>query len=272
MKKIFMAMFLAALVPSTAIAHDFKTPLQDGVLAQFDGIIINGQNVNEAYESTKQQMVAAAKVKLDANDAKFNVVVREYNAKYEQERAMATIVSRMNAYGGNNSYNYLPTTGGYIHWLALQGVEEGCFHTSVAELERHATLFEERVGLWFDYINQKQKHGETEEEIYKTVSHEYINKLLTPFAQAKEAKILAEAEEQNKKIKDYNCRVVVGTKINTLEAIGSIFGIGTGGASNKLCKDEKKCKLLPVYNNDILELACTCGHPLSDHKFKYKKY
>ena len=180
-----MAMFLAALVPSTAIAHDFKTPLQDGVLAQFDGIIINGQNVNEAYESTKQQMVAAAKVKLDANDAKFNVVVREYNAKYEQERAMANIVSRMNAYGGNNSYNYLPTTGGYIHWLALQGVEEGCIHTSVAELERHATLFEERVGLWFDYINQKQKHGETEEEIYKTVSHEYINKLLTPFAQAK---------------------------------------------------------------------------------------
>ena len=165
MKKIFMAMFLAALVPSTAIAHDFKTPLQDGVLAQFDGIIINGQNVNEAYESTKQQMVAAAKVKLDANDAKFNVVVREYNAKYEQERAMANIVSRMNAYGGNNSYNYLPTTGGYIHWLALEGVEEGCFHTSVAELERHATLFEERVGLWFDYINQKQKHGETEEEI-----------------------------------------------------------------------------------------------------------
>ena len=93
MKKIFMAMFLAALVPSTAIAHDFKTPLQDGVLAQFDGIIINGQNVNEAYESTKQQMVAAAKVKLDANDAKFNVVVREYNAKYEQENKEMAINS-----------------------------------------------------------------------------------------------------------------------------------------------------------------------------------
>lgn len=177
----------------------------------------------------------------------------------------------MNAYGGNNSYNYLPTAGGYIHWLALQGTEEGCFHTSVAALEQHATLFEERVELWFDYINKKQTATFDEDKIINAMTHKYVNEILVPFAKAKEEKILAEAEEQNEKIKDYNCRVVVGTKINTLGAIGSIFGIGTSGASNKLCKDEKKCKLLPIYNNDILELGCACGHPLSDHKFKYKK-
>lgn len=271
MKKILFALLLAAFVPNIAIAHEFKTPLASGVVAQFDDIIINGQTANEAFSSTKQKMLDSVQAAIDANNASMNEAWNKYNAKYKQERAMANIVSRMNAYGGNNSYNYLPTAGGYIHWLALQGTEEGCFHTSVAALEQHATLFEERVELWFDYINKKQTATFDEDKIINAMTHKYVNEILVPFAKAKEEKILAEAEEQNEKIKDYNCRVVVGTKINTLGAIGSIFGIGTSGASSKLCKDEKKCKILPIYNNDILELGCACGHPLSDHKFKYKK-
>ena len=257
MKKILFALLLTALVPNIAIAHEFKTPLASGVVAQFDGIIINGQTANEAFSSTKQKTLDSVQAAIDANNASMNEAWNKYNAKYRQERAMANIVSRMNAYGGNNSYNYLPTAGGYIHWLALQGTEEGCFHTSVAALEQH--------------INKKQTATFEEDKIINAISHKYVNEILAPFAKAKEERILAEAEEQNEKIKDYNCRVVVGTKINTLGAIGSIFGIGTSGASNKLCKDEKKCKLLPIYNNDILELGCACCHPLSDHKFKYKK-
>lgn len=271
MKKILFALLLVALVPNSAMAHEFKTPLAHGVVSQFDGIIINGQTLNEAFRSNKQEIIDAAQAAVDVNNAKMNEAWNKYNAKYKQERAMANIVSRMNAYGGNNSYNYLPTAGGYIHWLALQGTEEGCFHTSVAALEQHAALFEERVELWFDYISKKQTATYEEDKIIDATTHKYINKILAPFAEVKEAKILAEAKDQNEKIKDYNCRVVVGTKINTLGAIGSIFGIGTSGASSKLCKDEKRCKLLPIYNNDILELGCACGHPLSNHKFKYKK-
>lgn len=54
-KKILFSLLLVALVPNIAIAHEFKTPLASGVVAQFDDIIINGQTANEAFSSTKQK-------------------------------------------------------------------------------------------------------------------------------------------------------------------------------------------------------------------------
>ena len=108
-KKILFSLLLVALVPSSAMAHEFTTPLAHGVVSQFDGIIINGQTLNEAFRSNKQEIIDAAQAAVDVNNAKMNEAWNKYNAKYKQERAMANIVSRMNAYGGNNSYNYLPT-------------------------------------------------------------------------------------------------------------------------------------------------------------------
>ena len=93
MKKILFALLLAAFVPNVALAHEFKTPLASGVVAQFDGIIINGQTANEAFSSTKQKMLDSVQAAIDANNASMDEAWNKYNAKYRQERAMANIES-----------------------------------------------------------------------------------------------------------------------------------------------------------------------------------
>lgn len=272
MKKMFLTLAFAIILPTTSFAsHEFTTPLAPGVLDQFDGIVINGQTAQEAVTAIQPQIKKTTNASIYAGQAYLEQYADKYNELTKRERAMADISSRMQAYAYTSPYEYISTAGGYMHWLAFLGIEEGCFHTSVQALEAHAALFEQRVDAYFKYEDVKNERAKIAETLPQDVEHKYINDVLAPFVEAKELAYAEKLKATNESIKDYNCRVEVGTKVDTVGAIASIFGIASSGTKIKYCKDDKNCHFIPIWNKDILTTGCTCGHSISDHHIKYKK-
>ena len=272
MKKMFLTLAFAIILPTTSFAsHEFTTPLTLGVLDQFDGIVINGQTAQETVTAIQPQIKKTTNAAIYAGQAYLGQYADKYNDITRRERAMADITSRMQAHAYTSPYEYMSTVGGYIHWLAFLGVEEGCFHTSVQALETHAALFEQRVDAYFKYEDVKNERAKIAETLPQSTEHKYINEVLAPFVEAKEIAYAEQLKAANESIKDYNCRAQVGTKVDTVGAIASIFGFASSGTKTKYCKDNKRCKLIADWEDDILTTKCTCGHAIAEHKIKYKQ-
>lgn len=271
MKKLIILLMLAGFPGQCFANHTFATPLKPNILNQFNGIVINGQTAQEAVTAIQPQIKKTTNAAIYAGEAYLGQYADKYNDLTRRERAMADISSRMQAYAYTSPYEYISTVGGYMHWLAFLGVEEGCFHTSVQALETHAALFEQRVDAYFKYEDVKNERAKIAETLSQDMEHKYINEVLAPFVEAKELTYAEQLKAANESIKDYNCRAQVGTKVDTVGAIASIFGFASSGTKTKYCKDNKHCKLIADWEDDILTTKCTCGHPISEHKIKYRQ-
>lgn len=242
MKKILFPLLLVALIPSTALAHEFKTPMEKPVVAQFDGIVINGKTVQQTlvdaeYESRQRSLDYL-------NHLKENCLrhTQEYKTLGEQERALAHVIYKFEVSSSSyNPHNATLENGQYIHYLPWPGLVEKCQHSNSAELQRHASLFGRRLAAYNALMDEVADVKARSDKHYLEVCHELGNKAIAPYAAQKEAEIEAEAYKKNQSIDWMRCS-----------------------------KCFTHCEYTFVYKNDLLELGCICGHLTSDHQIKYK--
>lgn len=262
MKKILLALFLVALVPNVAMAATDANgfwKLDDPVLSQFDGIVINGQTASEVQSATRKSTWQKYYAESEAALADSNAAVEKFNSLIREDKALRHITEQTSGTYYTDPYDFMVVGSRVLHWLTEDWKILTCEHYSKAEVQYHAKIFNAACVAWDEYQEKNRKFTKIDTLDYvNNMFRSAVSKAMEPFYEQKAANMANEIAQRNSKIKSITCK---NYEIEVLRP--GIMGF---------CRQKNICRLAAIKNkNDILEISCACGHPLEQHEIKYKK-
>ena len=243
---------------------------------QLRDITVNGLTVDEAKAKAYAAATREAIQYLGSEEAlksHFDAMakIQKVEDLAERHKSMSNIIERSSYKIHKTPFDFVQFSDGCIHWIPGINSEETCKHYNYDEMKEHAEVYTALLMarmLVMDKPKQMENYMNTKDKVTEIFSRHY-DTALTPFFEAKEAQMQAEADRLNRNMKDYNCRAVLHTRPNEASYIPVIGGLFSGNKTT-YCKSQKKCKFFAGHEDGILGMYCMCGHPIEMHQYKLK--
>ena len=262
-QKLLVIVTILLMIPNLSLAaHTFR--LDDnfkflpGVLFQFDGIVINGITAEKAANDAWNGAAPSADKAIAQVYDEFNNGIRvRYNNIENLNIELSNITGRSSYYThSSNPYDFIKVGNKYIHWLSYPDSEETCEHYSHEEMQRHASVFVERMKLWVELKKEERTLKSRGDAAGRAVLEKAVSDALAPYVDVQMKEVEKRAEDYNKNIKNIKCNA----KITYNPQYPALTGY---------CKERKLCHFKAGFRqNDLIDVVCDCGHTVEYHHFK----
>lgn len=267
MVKVFvLSIMLLIYMSGIAVAKSAVHP----AIAQFDGYIINGRSASQVESALLDE---AAKVEMAENNriiATYNASVNQYNELRQSELDQRNIVAQMSYDLNTNPYDFIDIGPYATHWLSINGSELTCRHSSVNGTQVHAKTFMDLKKAFREVEKNRiaiEDMKRNEGTIGKNYARNNFHESFAPFYEKKRDELLPELQKKEAGLTEVDCKVVLEKIENPLWGYVPFVG----RTKDLTCKTSKKCKIAIIEDAQfVLQVGCTCGHALTEHKLKYK--